>query len=94
MAFTEPFMQARVIFAYFLLPSFAVAVMTTRLPPAFFLKVTTPVELTVATLVLLDFHVTALLVALEGATVALSCTFLPAAMLREGAAVSLMLVTL
>ena len=70
MLFTEPFMQARVILAYFLLPSFAVAVMVTFLPPAFLLKVTIPVELTVAILVLLDFQVTALFVALEGVIVA------------------------
>ena len=91
--FTEPFIQVRVIFPYFLLPSLAVAVMVTFFPPAFLLKVTTPLELTVATLVLLDFHVTALFVALDGATATFSCTFLPAAMLRAEA-VTLTFVTL
>ena len=93
MLFTEPFMQVRVTFPYFLLPSLAVAVIVTVLPPAFFLKVTRPLESTVAYLVLLDFHVTALLVALEGVTVAFSCTFLPAATLREGVAETATFVT-
>ena len=87
MLFTEPFMQVRVIFAYFLLPSAEVAVIVTFLPPAFFLKVTRPLELTVATFLLLVVHFTALLVVLEGATVALSCTFFPAAILRVGAVI-------
>jgi len=92
--FTEPFMQVSVIFANFLLPSLAVAVIVTFLPPAFFLNVTRPFALTVATFLLLEVHVTDLSVALEGAMEALSFTFLPAAMRREGAAVSLMSVTL
>ena len=49
--------------AFFPLPSFAVAEIVTVCPIPAFLTLTTPLLLTVAYLVLLDFHVTALFVA-------------------------------
>ena len=55
----------------------------TVFPPIFFFVVTTPLLLTVATLVLLDFHVTPLLYALDGVTVAFNVTFLPVAILLD-----------
>ena len=63
------------------LPSFAVAVIMTVFPPAAFLIVTIPLLFTVAYLVLLDFQVTALFVALAGDTATLSLSFFPAAIL-------------
>ena len=60
--------------AFFLLPSFAVAVIVAV--PAL-TPVTTPLEVTLAILLLEVFQVTALSVAFFGVTVALSVTFLP-----------------
>lgn len=77
--FTIPFIDVICQKAAFLLPSVAVAVMVTFLPPVFFFKVTTPPCVTVATFVLLDFHVSFLLEALADKTVDFSVTFLPAA---------------
>ena len=57
----------------------AVAVIVTVFQPIFFFVVTTPLLLTDATFVLLDFHVTPLLYALDGVTVAFNVTFLPVA---------------
>lgn len=81
--FTIPFIDVICQEADFLLPSVAVAVMVTFLPPVFFFKVTTPPCVTVATFVLLDFHVSFLLEALAGKTVGFSVTFLPAAIYLE-----------
>lgn len=53
--------------AFFLLPSFAVAVIVTV---PFFLAVTLPLELTVAIFLLEDFHVTFVLSAVAGVTLA------------------------
>jgi len=63
-----------------LLPSLVVTVIV-ALPAA--TAVTKPVELTVATDVLLDDHVTAVLVALLGAIVAVSCCVAPVAIVAE-----------
>lgn len=63
---------------FFPLPSVALAVMVTVLPFPAFLVVTTPLELTVAYFVLLDFHVSFLFKFLVGLTVARTVTFLPA----------------
>ena len=60
--------------AYFPLPSWAVHVMV-AIPGA--TAVSLPVEDTVATFVLLDLHATALLVALDGSTVAVNEPLLP-----------------
>ena len=62
------------------LPSVAVAVMIAE--PTL-RAVTTPMLLTVATLVLLDFHVNVLLVALAGSTVVLSLMVSPACISTE-----------
>ena len=64
--------------AFFPLWSLAVAVMVTVFPAPAALVVTTPLALTVAYFVLLDFHATAGLVALEGVTLAFTVTFPPA----------------
>ena len=77
--FTIPFMEVSFHKADFLLPSCAVAVIVTFLPPEFFFKVTTPLCDTVATFVLLDFHVSFLFVAFAGRTEAFKVIFLPAA---------------
>ena len=66
----------------------------TVFPPIFFFVVTTPLLLTVATLVLLDFHVTPLLYALDGVTVAFNVTFLPVAILLDVVDVIVILLTL
>ena len=80
--------------AFLPLPSLAVAVIVTVFPPIFFFVVTTPLLLTVATLVLLDFHVTPLLYALDGVTVAFNVTFLPVAILLDVVVVIVILLTL
>lgn len=81
--FTIPFMEVILKEPCTLLPSLDKAVMATDFPPLFFFKVTTPLEEIVATLVLLDFHCRALLVALEGEIVAFKVSFFPAAILWE-----------
>ena len=63
-----------------LLPSAVEAVIVAVPPP---LAVTKPLLLTVATLVLLDFHVTFLLLVLLGVTVAVSCSVSPLFIVAE-----------
>ena len=82
------------LMAFLPLPSLAVAVIVTVFPPIFFFVVTTPLLLTVATLVLLDFHVTPLLYALDGVTIAFNVTFLPVAILLDVVVVIVILLTL
>ena len=81
--FTMPFIDVIFQEAYFLLPSFAVAVIVTFLPPVFFFRVTIPLWVTVATFELLDFQISFLLDALFGKTVAFKVSFLPAAICLE-----------
>ena len=81
--FTMPFIDVIFQEAYFLLPSFAVAVIVTFLPPVFFFRVTIPLWVTVATFELLDFQISFLLDALFGKTVAFKVSFLPAAIFLE-----------
>ena len=78
-----PFIDVIFQKAYFLLPSFAVAVIVTFLPPVFFFRVTIPLWVTVATFGLLDFQISFLLDALFGKTVAFKVSFLPAAIFLE-----------
>ena len=70
----DAFLTVTLQVAFFLLPSFAVAVIVAV--PAL-TPVTTPLELTFAILLLEVFQDTALFVAFFGVTVALSVTFLP-----------------
>ena len=81
--FTMPFIDVIFHEAYFLLPSVAVAVIVTFLPPVFFFRVTMPLWVTVATFGLLDFQISFLLDALSGKTVAFKVSFLPAAICFE-----------
>ena len=77
--FTSPLAILILIEAFFLLPSLAVAVIVTVFPPAFLLTATVPFLSTVAYLLLLVDHVTALFAALAGVTVAFNLIFLPGA---------------
>jgi len=69
--------------AYLLLPSVAVAVIVTFLPPVFFFRVTIPLWVTVAIFGLLDFQIRFLLETLSGKTTAFKVSFLPAAICFE-----------